>query len=267
MPSNQNVWEDNDWIVSVADCPAVNISRQEAMRQALNEARKNAIGYAVGIQISSSQLLSQSSNRLTTLTSYINISSYGKIIEEQEPKWEEFEIGKNQKGLTLWNYQVTLKCKVQKEEGHADPGFSLNLRANKLKYKMGDDILFRITSSRDCYLTVFNFYESGDKVFIIFPNDFDSNNKLVANQPRIIPAPTSGIAFEALLPEGYEESHELIIAVATNEPIDFSEGLDKISAFSYISTPVAAVTEINRRLVTIPLNERTQTSDILLIEK
>ena len=265
--STPDVWTEGDWIISVTECTAINISRDDAMKRALKEARKKAIEYAVGLNISSSQLLTQSSTRLTSFTSYINTTSYGKIIEEQKPQWKQIEAGQNNQGLTFWAYQVTLKCQVSKEEGLIDPGFIVQIKSNQMKYREGDSIQYKVTASRDCYLAIFNIYENDNKVLIIFPNDIDKNNRLFANEERIIPDPNSGISLEAMLPEGKNESRELVWVIATKEPLDFSMGLKKISAFSYLPTPVAAVTEINRRLVAIPLNERSQTSDILLIEK
>ena len=156
---------------------------------------------------------------------------------------------------------------MQKEDGFSDPGFTIKLKTNKLTFNERDEIQFEVTSSRDCYLTIFNIYENDEKVLIIFPNDFDKENLLVANLPRIIPDTSSGYSFEAILPEGKYESHELIQLIATKADIDFSAGFEKLSIFSYLPTPEAAVTEINKRLTTIPLNERVQTGDIILIKK
>ena len=261
------VERDGDWIISRAECSAINISREEAQIKALNNARHQAIEYAAGIQLSSLSLLSQSTTRLTSFTEYINISAYGKIIEEIPPNWEEGFIRKDSQGISLWNYLVTLKCKVQKENGFSDPGFTIKLKTNKMTFNEKDEIQLEVTSSRDCYLTIFNIYENDEKVLVIFPNDFDKDNLLVANVPRTIPGPGSGYSFEAILPEGKNESQELIQLIATKADIDFSAGFEKLSIFSYLPTPEAAVTEINKRLTAIPLNERVQAGDIILIKK
>jgi hypothetical protein len=236
------------------------------MGKALESARSKAIQYAAGINISSATLLFNN-DILEKFTDYTYVNSFGRIVQERSSTWQEIDIGKDPNGLTIRSYKVTLKCKVEKETGNPDPGFSVDIKPNKMQFKNGDIIQITVIPTIDCYLTILNVYETDDKVMIIFPNDFDSNNKIKANQARKIPLESSGIAYRALLPEGKDISHELIWVLATKDYVNFAAGLDKKSPFTYLATPQAAMLDIMKKLVIIPLNKRTQSSTIIQIEK
>jgi hypothetical protein len=180
---------------------------------------------------------------------------------------EQFQSGQDRFGLPVNTYRVKLRCRVIGEKGSPDPGFTISVNMNKMLFKEGDSIELEVTPTRDCYLTIFNVYESEDRVIILFPNELDENSLCPAENKRIIPAPGSGISLKAYLPEGKPRSSELLWVLATKKPVDFSAGLPKSAKFSYHPTPAAAANEIQKRLVTIPLNERVQTSDIFTIEK
>ena len=254
---SKDVWRDGDWIVSVAEAQEVNISRDEAMRNALDNARNKAIKYVVGVNLSSATILSKNSvgdSLVEYFTGFTSAFSYGRIIEEQPPIWKQEEIAKDKFGLPVNRYIVTLHCKVQKEEGSPDPGFVLTFSIDKLNYTKNEQIKLTANASQDCYLTVFNIFEGEDTLLMLFPNKYDSNNKLKANASRRVPLESSGISFRALLPKGKAATHELIFGIATKNPVDFSVGLNKSAALIYNASAVTVVKEIAKKLVAIPLS-------------
>lgn len=271
MPSSKekvtggDVWREGEWIIAYGECAEVNLSREEAIEKATNEARQKAIQKAVGVQVMSSQLMIEDT-RLSSFSRYIATASYGKTIDETVSV-EQFKSGEDRFGIPVNTYRVKLQCRVIEEKGIPDPGFVITININKMLFKEGDIIQMEVTPSRDCYLTIFNVYEAEDKVIIIFPNEFDENSLCMAGKMRKIPGPESGISLKAFLPEGKSRSSELLWVLATKKPMDFRTGLPKWAKLSYHPTPVSAVNEIQKRLVTIPLNERAQTSEIFTIEK
>ena len=260
-----DVWREGEWIVALGECAEVNLSREEAIEKAATDARQKAIRAAVGVQVMSSQLMI-GNTRLSSFSRYVATASYGKTIDETVTV-EQFQSGQDRFGLPINTYRVKLRCRVIEENGAPDPGFMISVNMNKMLFKEGDSIEVEVTPTRDCYLTIFNVYEAEDKVIIIFPNELDENSLCIAEKKRKIPETGSGISLKAYLPEGKSRSSELLWVLATKKPVDFSAGLPKSARFSYHPTPAAAANEIQKRLVTIPLNERVQTSDIFTIQK
>ena len=89
-----DVRQEGEWIVSVGECHAENISKEEAIRRALDEARLRAIEYAVGITLSSSSTLEEN-DQSVIFKKVTNIDTYGKIVDEQKPQISRNEIKNN----------------------------------------------------------------------------------------------------------------------------------------------------------------------------
>jgi hypothetical protein len=264
--SNTDVWMEGKWVVSIGECSELNMTKEDAMKKALEIARKKAIQFVVGINISTATIFFRN-DVIDKFSDYTSESSYGRIVQEQQPIWQEKILENDSHGLSIRSYKVTLKSKVEKEEGTPDPSFSIDVNTNKTQYKNGEIIQLVAKASQNCYLTIFNVFETEDKVMLIFPNDFDSNNKLTANQARKIPLESSGIVFKAILPSGKEITHELVWVLATKEYVDFSAGLEKATPFAYLATPQSAVIDIMKKLVCIPLDKRCLKSTVIQIEK
>ena len=257
--------EDGDCIISIGECLDENISKEEAIQRALNEARKEAIAYAVGITISSDVTLSQDEENLL-FNKYTNINTSGHITEEEYTISEEdFGIGRH--NLRIRKYLVTLRCKVEKEYGAPDPTFNVSFEMNKIIYKSNDIVELEVTASKDCYITILNFHELERKVYIIYPNEYDSDNFFTANTKRKIPSPNSGIVLRTILPERKTESRELIKVLAMKKKIDFSKGLPKESIYNYYPSPVAAGCDIGKILVNMPRDDWTQHTQILWVKE
>lgn len=95
---------------------------------------------------------------------------YGRIVEEEEPIWapvENVQFRPGEPPIPL--YSVTLRAKVQKEEGEADPSFQVFLKLNdgKVTFLEGEEMVLHITPTQDCYITVFNVL-SDNTVLVLF---------------------------------------------------------------------------------------------------
>lgn len=90
--------------------------------------------------------------------------------------------------------------------------------AAKSDYRVGDKIVVRFRSSRDCHLTLLNVGTSG-KLTILFPNALHRDNRIRADQDYEIPGPDYGFEYQLQGPPGVEK----LKAVATVEDIALLE--------------------------------------------
>ena len=81
---------------------------------------------------------------------------------------------------------VVLKVKVGRQKGEKDPYFTIEASLNREYFKDGEEIELSIKSSKNCYLTVLNIC-SNDSVYVIFPNEFRSDNFLRAGEQFNLP--------------------------------------------------------------------------------
>lgn len=100
------------------------------------------------------------------------------------------------------------------------PDFNIKLwtdRGYVPEYEVNELINFYFKADRDCYLTLIDISTDGS-VTILFPNQFNSNNKIKANETYTIPSTDMGFQIRVTGPEG----QEMVKAIATDEPIDLS---------------------------------------------
>lgn len=81
-------------------------------------------------------------------------------------------------------------------------------------YALGETVRLAVKSSEDAYITVFNVGPSG-KVTQLFPNAFQTANKVKAGEAVEIPAAASGAQIRVTGPVGAE----LIKVIATSKPV------------------------------------------------
>ncbi|MCE5251315.1 DUF4384 domain-containing protein [bacterium] len=262
-----DVWRDGEWIVACAECAELNLSREEAINKATNEARMKAVAFEAGIILVSDTTIDQNEQRVL-FDKYTNIKSRGKIVDEDgDPVIEIISTDmKDSRGLPVNIYRVTVRCKVE-QEGEHDPMFAVTLDMDKALYKAGETMKFVIQSTQDCYITIFNVHGYDNKVHMLFPNDYDSDNFIFANTVTTIPSADSGIVFKAMLDEKQNRSSELIQVVATKNKVNFAEGWSKEAIFSFYPTPAAAGYTIGKILVNTPCEQWTETAKTLIIEQ
>jgi len=116
----------NGWVEAIGDAYLINITPEEARRQALENARAEAIRYAAGVQVGSItydrqvSLHNAAKDREEVQESFATIceqTSAGKIVEEKPPEWP---IDDPKSPLPITVYRSYLKAKVAKERGGVD---------------------------------------------------------------------------------------------------------------------------------------------------
>lgn len=101
-----------------------------------------------------------------------------------------------------------------------NPDFRINLwtdRGANPSYAIGDTVNFNFKSNEDCYLTLIDISADG-KVTVLFPNKFNSDNKIKAGREYSIPSKDMGFKIKVTPPAGTE----MVKAIATKDPLDLS---------------------------------------------
>lgn len=100
--------------------------------------------------------------------------------------------------------------------------FGLQIRGVENVYTHNSSVKLRVTSERDCYIYGFSL-GSDNHMYQIFPNNLDTDNRLVAGEVREIPgADTYELA--AFLHDGQDTASEMMIVVASSEEVPFQGG-------------------------------------------
>lgn len=103
--------------------------------------------------------------------------------------------------------------KVQQLANRQD--FSVQLWTDRTTYRVGEPIHFYFRAERDCYLNLVDINSEGE-ISLLFPNRFDSNNRVQGGKTYCIPGDNYGFALEAMPPTGSDR----IYAIASTRPLD-----------------------------------------------
>ena len=184
------------------------ITKAQAKEKAISRALKKIIESYSGVEVSSTSLsilaetnLEMDLDHFSQLTSTM---SSGMILEKEI--LEGKLIGSD-------FYTVTLKAKVGKLEGENDPLFKLEADLNRESYQEGDEMIINISSSKDCYVYVFNIL-SDETVSALLPNQYLEENYLAkGNSIRVPPEKGKITKFRVDLPEGKSQATEMILVL------------------------------------------------------
>ena len=184
------------------------ITKAQAKEKAISRALKKIIEFYSGVEVSSTSLsilaetnLEMDLDHFSQLTSTM---SSGMILEKEI--LEGKLIGSD-------FYTVTLKAKVGKLEGENDPLFKLEADLNRESYQNGDEMIINISSSKDCYVYVFNIL-SDETVSALLPNQYLEKNYLAKGTSIRVPPEKGKITkFRVALPEGKTQATEMILVL------------------------------------------------------
>jgi TolB-like protein len=102
----------------------------------------------------------------------------------------------------------------------ADPGrLSVRVSSERLAYRLGEAVRFKVQVNRDAYVTLVDVGTSGD-VTVLFPNRFHPNNFVRAGEELQIPAPDAGFTLKVNPPIGTDH----VRAIATIDKVDLVPG-------------------------------------------
>jgi len=228
-----------------------NITPEEAEEQAIFNAFRDAIQYYSGVEIIARtvdvQAESQNEIILDHFYSLTKQTTNGIILEKDIIRKEIKTDGKNLVKV------VVLKVKVGKQKGKKDPYFNVTADLNRDTFKEGEELGLTVLSSKDCYITVLNI-SSNDSVYVLFPNQYRSNNFIKADEVFRLPNENDkimGLSFPSRLYEGKEKDVEMIKVLATKEDISLTTS----HTLSVYGTYELALKKLPNWLRKIPRNE------------
>jgi len=221
----------DDYYKVIISIPIENITPEQAKETAIKKACQMTIEQFSGIEVTGRTTLIQAElNEEITMDHFSKLTtqiSNGIILEKIIIK--EKNIVESNKIYK----QVTVKLKVGKQKGVADPFFSLKANLNKSYYQNNEELILNVTPSKDCYLTILNVM-SDENVVTVFPNKYRIDNFVKANELFELPNKVDkklGINFKVqLLPNKIEDT-EIIKVIATKEPVTISINSDFNTAF------------------------------------
>jgi hypothetical protein len=256
--SNSPVFsQDSEWVTVNGIAAIENVTKNEARKRAIANARREAVEKVVGVDILSETMVinyHMSGDVIRTIP-------HGKVIGQEIIK-EEIELipAKNKGEAPYLAYKVTMRANVIKEKGQTDVFFRLEAELNRTVFREGDFMEIRVTPSRDCYLSIFNILED-ETAIILFPNRFKQNNFVKANTTFIFPDDTDrkrGITLEAFVVEGKEKVDEIIHILALKEPLHFNTAKFQEGIFGIYDGRSAMVNDLVKNIVGIPLSHRAE---------
>jgi len=256
--------DDDKWFRGEGCSSMAEASWNDAKSKALDNAMKNAIEKASGIEVKSSQLsLVMENNNIEEITdlfaSIIRTQTQGRIIEIKDTT---FVIKDKTEFQPLCC--ATGLFKIKSDQGKPDPEFVIDMEINgkrdEINFRDGENIVVNVKSSKDCYLTMFNLF-SNDSLSVIYPNYFLQDNYILAgNVCSIFPDSlvSSGISLKVGLQPDKKSDTEVLLIIATKEkypsPFEFNE-MNPYGELEHFSN---ALISINKWLLEIPINERTE---------
>ena len=167
------------WYEAVGTAPLVNITPEQARRRALQDAREQALMFAVGVDITDATLWHQAEEGGQLVDQFYSLNQQvlaGRVVEERNAEWSRVNAGQGALGMLA--YKVKVELKVEPEKGDPDPGFSVEVRLNREVFRPGEEMRMEITAPRPCYVNVFCLTAS-DTVVTLLPHR-DRSQRAVA---------------------------------------------------------------------------------------
>jgi len=140
-----------------------------------------------------------------------------------------------------------LAARVRKLASSQD--FQVKVWTEKKSYRIGEPIRFFFRAEKDCYLNLIDINSKGE-INLLFPNRFDSNNRIRGGVTYIIPGRGYGFDLEAAPPAGMDH----IYAIASTEPIDIFGNDFTREAFISVSRGDSRGIEVKMKLNEVRLD-------------
>jgi len=249
--------QDCEWVTADGIAPLENVTKYQARKMAIDDARRVAVEKAVGVEVLSETMVIN----YNVSGDVVRTIPHGRILKEEIIKEDIERIPNTDDRLPPYlAYKVTMKVQVAREKGTTDSFFRIKAETNRTVFKEGDDIVLRVTPTRDCYLSIFNVLED-ESVLILIPNRFRQNNYVKANTTFVFPDENDkrkGIRLEAFVGEGKQKSDEIFHVLALKEPLNFDTARFSEGVFGVYAGKSGFVCDLVKDIVGIPLSQRAE---------
>ena len=233
-----------------------NITKEEARRFAIEDAVRNAVEEVVGVNVLAETLVLN----FRTAGDIIRAIPYGKVVEKKVIDEGVKELREKERGNLSLIYWVKIRAKVKKEKGEADPYFKIaEANLNREVFKEGDDMVIKVTPTRDCYINIFNILED-ESVLILTPNRYKATNFIKAAETFTFPDEEDkkrgiGLEVHAL---GGKKTVETIYILCFKQPVRFDNQKFQEGVYGVYTGQTAFITDLIKEIIEIPLSERAE---------
>ena len=158
---------------------------------------------------------------------------------------------------------------VEPVQGQRDPGFYVDVTLENNMLKEGDELVFAVKPSKDCYLNVFNLM-ADHSVLLMYPNEYMTENFIEAGSTVQIPDPAirQHIKFVVGTMPDEELTTESAYIVCTKEQVRQVSDLPLIGTSKPVfSGESQSFIKLQRWLTNIPLNQRVEKNLVYHIAK
>lgn len=252
------------WTICTGEALVQNISNEEAQVIAKRKARLDAIEKVCGVQLQAESLV----RNFMLAGDFIHSIAYGHVVEEKDIRWQTELIPPEDPSVPpVIKLIVTMNAKVKPVQEKPDPSFKVNLTLNRTSFDSGDEVIFTISFTQDCYITIINL-AANDSVYVLFPNTYHKDNMISSKEKFTFPSRSdreSGFYIRvAALPE-HKKDTEIVKVIATKKKVDFLFGLNMTEGFGLMGTPKMAITQLARHLSEIPVSERAEATEMYTV--
>jgi len=237
------------------------ISIDKAEQELLQTLRNDAISKKVPANVVVTSLLtdviSENDNRASEQTIWSGFfrSTVSGLITNEKILFNEFESVKN--GFSI---AMGLRVYVVPVTGQRDPGFNIELDLENNLLDSGDELVFSVTPSKNCYVYVFNLM-ADQNVMLMFPNEYLEENYVQAKSTLHIPDPKirNYIKFRVSTMPDEQLTSESIYVVCTKNEVPVIKDLPKIGkTLKVFSENSQSFIKLERWLTSIPLDQRIE---------
>lgn len=195
-------------VVARGSCAVVNMSAEQARLVALQRARANAIEKAVGVEVVSTTLVTNFELAVDLIKTY----SKGYIVREKVEWLPLSQYRQDASMAPIPEYRVKINADIYIPEKKVQP-IGLKARLNNTIFRAGEKAYIDISVEREARVAVFNF-TADDKVLMLFPNEYESENTFTAGKPFRFPPSISTIELEVQNLPGHKRDAEALFIVA-----------------------------------------------------
>ncbi|MDP8239136.1 MAG: DUF4384 domain-containing protein [Candidatus Hatepunaea meridiana] len=123
-------------------------------------------------------------------------------------------------GGQMIKYTAVIKARIETKVTEPDPNFTIDMTLNLETFRNGEEMVIKLLSSKDCYVTIFNMY-SNDSLSVLFPNALMSDNFLQKGDTLSIPPLGAYWGMPVGLSSGKKSDNEALLAVVMKKDIPF----------------------------------------------
>ena len=210
-------------------CAIVGMTAEQCQLTALQRARAAAIEQAAGMSVSSSTLVTN----MALTADFIKTYSKGFVVNEKVQWLPLDQYQKDQSTPPIPEYRVKIVADVKVPEPKIKP-IGLKAKTNSIVFKNGDKAVIEVSASREAKIAIFNI-TADDKVVMVFPNEYDKDNKVSKGRKLVFPDKQTKTELEMQTLPGHQRDAEafLIAGLDNSCPKDFSDIFSPAEGMSF----------------------------------